>query len=131
MDTKRLQRFSAPGHWALDGRRGVLERNRDVGYVYAHCVVDDHSRLAYVELHATDTGQAAALTLRRAAAWMTAQGAGPTEAVMTDNAKVYGAHVFQRPPDRARRDSPPCAPPGPPATEARDHRPKRTHSHSA
>jgi len=96
MDTKRLQRFTAPGHWAIDGQRGVLERNRHVGYVYAHCVVDDHSRLAYVELHATDTGPAAALTLRRAAAWMTAQGAGPTQAVMTDNAKVYGAHVFQR-----------------------------------
>jgi len=27
---------------------------------------------------------------------MTEQGADPTEAVMTDNAKVYAAHVFQR-----------------------------------
>jgi transposase InsO family protein len=95
MDTKRLQRFSVPGHWAT-GDRSELARNRDLGYVYAHCVVDDHSRLAYVELHATDTGHAAAITLRRAAAWMTEQGALPTEAVMTDNAKVYGAHVFQQ-----------------------------------
>src|SRR4051812_4939726 len=94
MDTKRLQRFSVPGHWAT-GNRTELPRNRDLGYVYAHCVVDDHSRLAYVELHATDTRQAAAITLRRAAAWMTEHGAGPTEAVMTDNAKVYGAHLFQ------------------------------------
>ena len=82
MDTKRLQRFSAPGHWATGDRTG--SRAIAIGYVYAHCVVDDHSRLAYVELHATDTGQAAALTLR--AAWMTEQGAGPTTAVMTDNA---------------------------------------------
>jgi transposase InsO family protein len=96
MDTKRLQRFAVPGHWATDGERTELARNRDLGYVYAHCVVDDHSRLAYVELHATDTGQAAAITLRRAAAWMTAHGAGPTSAVMTDNARVYAAHVFQR-----------------------------------
>ena len=36
--------------------------------------VDDHSRLAYVELHATDTGQAAALTLGRAALWLTRAG---------------------------------------------------------
>src|SRR6185295_5511247 len=92
--TKRLQRFSVPGYWA-SGDRTENARNRDAGYVYAHCIVDDHSRLAYVELHATDTGQAAALTLRRAAAWMTDHGAGPTEAVMTDNARVYAAHVFQ------------------------------------
>src|SRR4051812_1903603 len=96
MDTKRLQRFAVPGHWATDGARTELGRTREAGYVYAHCVIDDHSRLAYVELHATDTGQAAATTLRRAAAWMAEQGAGPTEAVMTDNAKVYAAHVFQR-----------------------------------
>ena len=94
MDTKRLQRFAVPGHWAT-GERTEIARNRDAGYVYAHCVVDDHSRLAYVELHATDTGPAAAITLRRAAAWMTEQGAGPTEAVMTDNARVYAAHVFE------------------------------------
>jgi transposase InsO family protein len=96
MDTKRLQRFAVAGHWATAGERTELARTRGAGYVYAHCVIDDHSRLAYVELHATDTGQAAAITLRRAAAWLTEQGTGPTEAVMTDNARVYGAHVFQR-----------------------------------
>src|SRR5215208_1184253 len=86
MDTKRLTRFAAPGHWATGDRSG---RHRGLGYVYAHCVVDDHSRLAYVELHGADTGAAAAVTLRRAAAWMREQGAGPTEAVMTDNAFAY------------------------------------------
>jgi transposase InsO family protein len=88
MDTKRLQRFGVPGHWAT-GDRSELARNRGAGYVYAHCVVDDHSRLAYVELHGADSGQAAAVTLRRAAAWMRDQGAGRTEAVMTDNAFAY------------------------------------------
>lgn len=87
-DTKRLQRFAVAGHWAT-GQRTELPRNRDLGYVYAHCVIDDHSRLAYVELHSTDTAPAAALTLTRAAAWMRQQGCGPTEAVMTDNAFVY------------------------------------------
>jgi transposase InsO family protein len=88
MDTKRLQRFHVAGHFAT-GDRTEFARNRGAGYVYAHCVVDDHSRLAYVELHGADTGQAAAATLRRAAGWMTDQGAGPTRAVMTDNAFAY------------------------------------------
>lgn len=88
MDTKRLPRFRVPGHWAT-GDRTELAANRGAGYVYAHCVVDDHSRLAYVELHGADTGAAAAVTLRRAARWMREQGAGPTEAVMTDNAFAY------------------------------------------
>jgi transposase InsO family protein len=88
MDTKRLQRFRTPGHWAT-GDRTEIARNRGAGYVYAHCIVDDRSRLAYVELHGADSGQAAAITLRRAAAWMREQGAGPAQAVMTDNAFAY------------------------------------------
>jgi len=87
-DTKRLQRFVVEGHWAT-GDRTEIPANRDLGYVYAHCVIDDHTRLAYVELHSADTTQAAAATLKRAAAWMREQGCGPVEAVMTDNAFVY------------------------------------------
>lgn len=86
MDTKRLQRFQRPGHWATGDRSG---RDRGVGYVYAHCVIDDHSRLAYVELHPADNANAATATLKRAVAWMREQGCGPTEAVMTDNAFIY------------------------------------------
>jgi transposase InsO family protein len=88
MDTKRLQRFAVPGHWATADRTEIA-RNRDIGYVYAHCVIDDHTRLAYVELHSADSAQAAAVTLKRAAAWMRRQGCGPVEAVMTDNAMAY------------------------------------------
>jgi len=96
MDTKRLQRFDRPGHWATGGRRSEAIKTRRAGYIYAHCVVDDHTRLAYVELHSSDTGQAAALTLARAAAWMRAQGAGPAQAVMTDNAFSYvHSHAFR------------------------------------
>ncbi len=87
-DTKRLQRFSSPGHWA-HGNRSKIGRPRGEGYVYAHCVVDDHTRLAYVELHSADNGQAVTDTLRRAAAWFVEQGCRPAEAVMTDNAIVF------------------------------------------
>jgi transposase InsO family protein len=87
-DTKRLQRFEVAGHWAT-GDRTEIARNRGAGYVYAHCVVDDHSRLAYVELHDRDSSEAAAITLRHAIAWFAKQGCSPVEAVMTDNAMVY------------------------------------------
>ena len=33
-----------PGRWAT-GSRTEIARNRDAGYVFAHCVVDDHTRL--------------------------------------------------------------------------------------
>jgi transposase InsO family protein len=88
MDTKRLQRFAVPGHWAT-GDRTEIAGNRDSGYVFAHCVIDDHTRLAYVELHSRDSGHAAAQTLARAAEWMRQQGCDPVQAVMTDNAFVY------------------------------------------
>jgi transposase len=55
MDVSRYARFLRPGH-ALTGDRSQRSRNwmrseTRVGYDYAHAVVDDHSRLAYVELH--------------------------------------------------------------------------------
>ena len=37
--------------------------NRGVGYEYLHCVVDDHSRYAYVELHPREDGLSAARVL--------------------------------------------------------------------
>jgi transposase InsO family protein len=94
MDTKRLQRFERPGHWATGDRSG---RDRGAGYVYAHCVVDDHSRLAYVELHSADQGQLAAATLRRAVSWFAEQGGSAPQAVMTDNAFCYRhSHAYQQ-----------------------------------
>jgi transposase len=46
MDAKKLGRFRVPGHRAT-GSGAEKERNRGVGYDYLHCVLDDHSRLAY------------------------------------------------------------------------------------
>jgi transposase InsO family protein len=88
MDTKRLERFDKPGHWAT-GNRAEQVRSRGAGHVFVHCVVDDHSRLAYAECHAADSAHAAAATLQRAIVWMRDQGCQPPEAVMTDNALIY------------------------------------------
>jgi transposase InsO family protein len=54
MDVSRFARFERPGH-AVTGDRSQRSRNwmrseTRVGYDFAHAIVDDHSRLAYVEL---------------------------------------------------------------------------------
>lgn len=88
MDVKKLARFDVPGH-RITGHRRDKERNRGVGYDHLHVVIDDHSRLAYVELHRREDAETNARTLERALAWFQELGLGPPEAVMTDGAKVY------------------------------------------
>ena len=88
IDTKQLARFHRPGHFA-HGARAEAYRSRGAGYGFAHCVVDDHSRLAYVELQPDQRGETCAAVLVRAIAWMAEQGCGPTRAVMSDNARSY------------------------------------------
>jgi len=88
MDTKRLARFDAPGH-RTEGRVAGYRRSRGAGWDYLHCVVDDHSRLAYVELHRRDTEETNIACLERALRWFSEQGLSPPEAVMTDGAMVY------------------------------------------
>ncbi len=88
MDVKRLARFEAPGH-RTEGRSEGYRRSRGAGWSYLHCVVDDHSRLAYVELHSRDSEDTNLATLRRALRWFAEQGLSPPAAVMTDGAMVY------------------------------------------
>src|SRR5512132_3105529 len=93
IDTMQLPRFDAPGHWATADRGG--HRSRGAGTVYVVSVVDDHSRLAYCELHGAEDRFTTTATLKRAATWMRQQGCGPIEAVMSDNHKAYTSHRFQ------------------------------------
>jgi transposase InsO family protein len=86
IDVKRLVRFERPGHRVTGDRK---RRSRNVGFDYLHCVVDDHSRYAYVELHPRDNAETAARVLERALAHLSELGLGPPEAVMTDNAMSY------------------------------------------
>jgi transposase InsO family protein len=87
LDVKRLPRFQRPGH-RFEGR-AERHRNRGAGYQFAHCVVDDHSRLAYVELHGREDQETNARTLERAIEWFGELGLSPPEAVMTDNHMIY------------------------------------------
>ena len=57
MDTKRFARFTSPGHAVTGDRsRSGAQRRERVGYELAHSMIDDHSRLAYTELHRDERG---------------------------------------------------------------------------
>src|SRR5436190_12504006 len=61
MDVSLYGRFERPGHAVTgDRRRSSAEVKTRVGYDYAHAIVDDHTRLAYVEL--LDDERAATVT---------------------------------------------------------------------
>jgi hypothetical protein len=85
VDVARLARFERPGH-AVTGDRTTTgaEKRAGVGYVYLHCVVDDHSRYAYVERHRDQGGETAAAVLARAIEHFAALSLAPPEAVMSD-----------------------------------------------
>jgi hypothetical protein len=85
IDAFELPKFEVVGHWA-HGDRSEAHRTRHAGKVKVIGVIDDHTRLAYCELHAAENAHTVSVTVRRAAAWMGEQGAGPVQAVMSDNA---------------------------------------------
>ena len=89
MDTKRYARFLRPGH-AVTGIRDRTGAERDArwGYEYAHTIVDDHSRLAYTELHPDQRATTVTSFVERALAWYHALGIQPRR-IMTDNAWAY------------------------------------------
>jgi transposase InsO family protein len=93
IDVKRLARFERPGHAVTDRRR---ERSRGVGWVYLHVVVDDHSRYVHVEQHPREDAETNAGCLERALAEFGKLGMARTQAVMSDNAKVYRSRRFAR-----------------------------------
>lgn len=88
MDIKRYARFHRPGHAVTGDRRRSGERRPGLGYQYAHAIVDDHSRVAYVELLADERADTVTAFTRRALSWFAAQGV-VVRRVMTDNAWAY------------------------------------------
>jgi hypothetical protein len=53
-----------------------------------HTVLDDHSRVAYAEIHDDESAATAIGVLRRAVAWFAARGV-TAERVLTDNGSAY------------------------------------------
>jgi transposase InsO family protein len=89
MDTKRYARFERPGHAATGVRdKTGAEKRRGVGYEFAHSIVDDHSRLAYSELHPDERAETVSGFVRRALDFFDGHGI-TTKRLMTDNAWCY------------------------------------------
>jgi transposase InsO family protein len=92
VDIKKLGRIPDGGGWRAWGRSEQV-RGRGIGFAYVHSAVDDHSRVAYSEVHADERGATCAAFWSRAAAWFADRGVVATGA-MTDNAKAYLGRDF-------------------------------------
>ena len=92
MDVSRYARFQRPGHRVTGDRsqrsRKWMRPETRVGYDYAHAIVDDHSRLAYVELHLDEQAQTVTGFVERALAAFAERGI-VARRLMTDNAFAY------------------------------------------
>jgi transposase InsO family protein len=91
LDTKKLGRIRGIGHRIHGDRRRA---SRGVGWEFAHVCVDDHSRLAYVEV-LPDEGQVHTTAfLHRAVRWFRQRGVR-AQRLLTDNGNGYRSNRFQ------------------------------------
>jgi transposase InsO family protein len=106
IDIKKLGRIPDGGGWRTLGRAagkrnsrryrrydGSGNRRSTLGFGYVHAAVDDHSRLAYVEVLSDEKALTATGFTQRAVAWFASHGV-TVEAVMTDNGACYRSHLF-------------------------------------
>jgi transposase InsO family protein len=90
VDIKALGRIAGVGHRIHGDRR---TRVRGIGWEYVHVAVDDHSRVAYVEVLADQLGTSCAAFLQRALVWFAARGV-TIRRVMSDNGSGYCSRAF-------------------------------------
>ena len=64
------------------------------GKAFLHTVIDDHSRVAYVEICADEKADTAAGVLRRAVAWFAQRGVS-VERVLSDNGSCYRSYAWR------------------------------------
>jgi transposase InsO family protein len=74
------------------GERGKYSRPL-IGTAFVHTVVDDHSRVAYVEICEDETSNTAIGVLQRAVAWFADRGV-VVERVLSDNGSCYRSHAW-------------------------------------
>jgi len=91
LDVKKLGRFWKPGHRITADR---AQRSRGAGWEFVHVAIDDHSRIAYAEILADETGASCVAFLRRAYAWFAKQGI-TIRRLLTDNGTGYRSHRFR------------------------------------
>ena len=93
IDIKKLGRFTRTGHRITgDPQQG---KSRGIGWEFVHVCVDDHSRLGFSQVLASERKEDAVAFLKAAIAWY--QGLGiRVERVMTDNGSCYRSRAFAR-----------------------------------
>ncbi|WP_204061792.1 IS481 family transposase, partial [Microbispora corallina] len=89
IDVKKLGRIPDGGGWRIHGRAACPDRSHTTGFDYIHSAVDDHTRIAYSEVHPDEKADTCAAFLRRAAAFFATLGIPTIERVLTDNAWSY------------------------------------------
>ena len=65
-----------------------------MGMASVHTVIDDHSRVAYAEIHDDETARTATAVLVRAVEWFNARGV-TVERVLSDNGGAYRSHLWR------------------------------------
>jgi len=91
LDTKKLGRICGVGH-RISGQR--QQRARGIGWEFLHIAIDDHSRVAYMELLDDERGATMSAFLRRALRWFRARGVR-VRRVLTDNGSGYLSRSFR------------------------------------
>lgn len=100
VDVKKVGRIPEGGGWRIhgrdteDGRASRRVANKRTGYAYIHAAVDDHSRLAYVEVHPDERGGTAAAFWLRATLFFAEHGIHTIHRCLTDNGPAYRSKVF-------------------------------------
>ena len=107
VDVKKLGNVPDGGGWRYVGRvQGRRNRratpgkarnqwhNPKMGTAFVHTVLDDHSRVAYAEIHDDETATTAAAVLRNAVAWFEARGV-TVERVLSDNGSCYRTFLWR------------------------------------
>jgi transposase InsO family protein len=107
VDVKKYGNIPDGGGWRFVGRaqggknraatpgkpRSVNHEPR-IGHALVHTVIDDHSRVAYAEVHDDETAATAVAVLRRAVAWFADRGV-TIERVLSDNGSPYVSHLWR------------------------------------
>jgi transposase InsO family protein len=110
IDVKKLGNVPDGGGWRYLGRSQGLQnriatahrtgnRSKDfshplIGTAFIHTVLDDHSRVAYSEIHDDETKETAVAVLRNATTWFAARGV-LIERVLSDNGSCYRSHLWR------------------------------------
>jgi transposase InsO family protein len=89
MDTKRLARFTRPGHKVTGDRRTThADKRARVGWEFCHSMIDDHTRLAYTEIHPDEKAPTVTGFVERALGFFAGHGV-TARRLQTDNAWTY------------------------------------------